>query len=343
MFPNPYRYEGPLEPVKHRMICIPRNEDAQRVIQGIPRGDYWAILGPKQIGKTTFLRQVQQAFSNAHHIYFNFEVPPANETDFYQQLMSQFSTEIPSTKKRFSIGKWKSSPELGFLNFLKKFKPKDDTKRIILLFDKIDELPFLKNFLHLWRMVYHESYHRNELKKYVVVIASSIDLIALTVGSTSPFNIAERLNIKDFSKTESRHLIESPLKHLDIQIEEKAKQKLLSRVSGHPQLLQHACSLLVEMAAEKPGKPLTEKNVDRAVKILLATNSSLDTLKQDLSRYPLLKQLLQDILDGKKKKFYPYKEFSLNGAGAIVDQDSYCAIRNNVYEEFLKGLLAANR
>jgi ABC-type cobalamin/Fe3+-siderophores transport system ATPase subunit len=325
------------------MVCIPRNENVQQVFQGITRGDYWAILGPRRMGKTTFLRQVQRAFSNAHYIYFNFEVPPANETDFYQRLMSQFSTEIPSAKKRFSIRKWKHSPELGFFDFLKKFKPNDDIDRIILLFDEIDGLPFLKNFLHLWRMVYHESYHRDELKKYVVVIASSIDLIALTVGQTSPFNIAERLNIKDFSETESRHLIEYPLKHLDIQIQEKAKQKLLSRVSGHPQLLQHACSLLVETAADNPGKPLTEQDVDHAVKILLATNSSLDTLKQDISRYPLLKQLIRDILDGKKKKFYPYKEFSLNGAGAIVDQDSYCAIRNSVYEEFFKGLFTANR
>jgi hypothetical protein len=325
------------------MVCIPRNEDVQRVIQGIIKGDYWAILGPRQMGKTTFLHQVQHAFPNAHYIYFNFEVPPANETDFYQRLMSQFSTKIPSTKKGFSNRKWKDNPELGFLDFLKKFKPKDDTKTIILLFDKIDELPFLKTFLQLWRTVYHERYHRDELKKYVVVIAGLIDLIALTVDKTSPFNIAETLYLKDFSETESRHLIEAPFKQLNIQIEEKAKQKLLSRVSGHPQLLQHACSLLVETAVDNPGKPFTEQDVDHVVETLLVTNSSLDILKQDLSRDTPLKQLIKDILDGKQKKYYSHKEFSLTGAGAIIDRGTYCAIRNSVYEELLKGLFAANR
>lgn len=338
MHPNPYRYKGPLDPVKHRMVCIPRDEDVQRVIQGIIKGDYWAILGPRQMGKTTFLRQVQHAFSNAHYIYFNFEVPHSNESDFYQWLMGQFLAEIPSAKKKLSLRKWKDSPELGFFDFLKKFEPKDDTKRIILLFDEIDGLSFLKTFLHLWRMVYHERYHKDELKKYVVVITGSTDLIALTVGKTSPFNIAEKLYLKDFFDEESERLIEEPLKQLNIKIEKKAKEKLMTQLSGHPQMLQHACSLLVETEADAPGKPLTEQDVDHAVKILLVTNSSLDTLKQDLSRETLLKQLIKDVLDGKQKKYYPYKEFSLTGAGAIIDRVTYCAIRNSVYEEFLSGL-----
>ena len=340
---NPYKYKGPLEPVRDKLVCVPREEEISKLINGIRRGDYWTILGPRQIGKTTLLRQLQHIFPKAHYLYFNFEISHSNENNFYQSLMDQFFTEIPSARRKPSTKKWKGNPELNFFDFLIKFKPKDDNKKIILMFDEIDSLPFLKTFLHLWRMIYHERYYKKVLNRYVVIITGAVDLIAKTIGKTSPFNIAEILSMKDFSETESRQLVDEPFKYLNIQIEEKAKQKLISQVSGHPQLLQHACFTLVETAADNPHKPLTEQDVDNAFQALIVTNSSLETLKEDLSRDAFLKKLIKDILDGKKKKYYPYKDFSIAGAGSILERDGYCAIRNNVYEEFLKNLFAVNQ
>jgi chromosomal replication initiation ATPase DnaA len=340
MCQNPYRYENPLDPEKDKLVCIPRTEDIHRVIGGIRTGDYWSILGPKQIGKTTFLHQIKNEFPNAYYVYLNFKSAPTKKAEnFYQRLIHTLVAEIPSQRIKANSSKWKEySPELGFFEFLKAFKPKHDPKKIILLFDDIDDFPFLKTFLGLWRKVFHERNEQKQLNKYAVIVCGSRDLIAATIGPISPFNIAENIVLEDFSREDSEKLITEPMKHLNIEIAPKAKETILSQISGHPQLLQHACHLLVEKAMNS-NQGITEKTVEEVQKDLLATNVSLRILQQNLKKDSKLDRLVRDILSGKKSKFHPNKEYELAGAGSIVDRNSYCAIRNRIYEHFIKNLV----
>jgi hypothetical protein len=337
---NPYRYEKPLDPEKDKLVCLPRTEEIHRVIEGIRKGDYCCILGPKQIGKTTFLLQVKKEFPHAYYIYINHKNGPQKAENFYQQLIHTLVAEIPSQRIKANSSQWKKySPELGFFEFLKTLEPKHNSKKIILLFDDIDDFPFLKTFLGLWRKVFHDRQEEKQLNKYAVIICGSQDLIAETNGPTSPFNIAESITIKDFSKEDSEKLIIEPMNHLNIEITPKAKEKLLSQISGHPQLLQHACYLLVDRAIiSKRG--ITEKTVEEVIQDLFTTNVSLRILKQDLNKDNKLDRLVRDVLSGKKKKFHPNQEYSLAGAGPIIDRDSYCAIRNRMYEQYIKNIWA---
>jgi hypothetical protein len=339
MNPNPYRYGYPLDPEKDKLVCIPRADGIHRVIGGIRKGDYWNILGPKQIGKTTFLNQIKKEFPHAYYIYVNLKNAPQKPANFYQQLIYALVDNIPCQRIKANSSQWKKySPELGFFEFLKAFKPKHDSKKIIFLFDDIDDFPFLKTFLRLWRKVFHERREKKQLNKYAIIICGSQDLVAETIGPTSPFNVAEPLTVKDFSKEDSEKLITHPMKHLNIEIAPKAKEQILSQTSGHPQILQHACYLLVEKAIiSKRG--ITEKAVEEVIQDLLTTNINLLILRHDLIKDIKLDRLIRDVLNGQKKKFHPYKEYSLAGAGPIVDQNSYCAIRNPVYEAWIKNLL----
>lgn len=336
---NPYRYENQLDPEKDKLVCIHRTEEIHRVIGGIRKGDYWSILGPRQIGKTTFLLQVKKEFPHAYYIYINLKNAPQKAENFYQRLIHTLLAEIPSQRIKANSSKWKKySPELGFFEFLKAFNPKHDSKKIILLFDDIDDFPFLKTFLGLWRKVFHERREKKQLNKYAAIICGSQDLVAGTIGPTSPFNIAEFIIIKDFSKEESEKLIAEPMKNLNIEIDPKAKEKLLSQTSGHPQLLQHACYILVDRAIiSKRG--ITEKTVEEVIQDLFITNVSLRILKQDLKKDSILDRLVRDVLNGKKQKFHPSMEYSLAGAGPIVDRNSYCAIRNRMYEQYIKNIV----
>ena len=196
---NPYRYEFPLDPEKDKLVCIPRAEEVHRVIGGIRTGDYWSILGPQKIGKTTFLHQIKKEFPHAYYIYLNLEsASTVKAVNFYQQLIHALVDQIPCKRIKANSSQWKKySPELGFFEFLKAFKPKQDSKKIVLLFDDIDDLPFLKTFLRLWRKVFHERRENEPLNKYVVIVCGSQDLVAGTIGPTSPFNIAEFIILKD--------------------------------------------------------------------------------------------------------------------------------------------------
>ena len=109
MIKNPYKYTGPLDPERDHQVCIPRNGYVKQIIEGIKNDEYWAVLGPRQIGKTTFIRQIQKKITNAFHIYFNLEITPKTNEQFYQWLMDKILEEIPSKEKPSRVKKGKGN------------------------------------------------------------------------------------------------------------------------------------------------------------------------------------------------------------------------------------------
>ncbi|MGD2089095.1 MAG: protein kinase [Candidatus Aminicenantes bacterium] len=333
MIKNPYHYNGPLEPEKDKLVLIPRNDALNSVVKGINKGDFWAIFGPREIGKTTFLRQLAHRLDNSTYtLSFNLQVSPKSAKTFYQSIIERLIDKIPS-KKGDIKRKYHDLPH-GFLDFLEDFKPREN-KKILLLFDEIEGVPSVKDFLKLWRTVYNDRYHKKEFKKYSIVLTGSSELLSLTTGRTSPFNISEQLYMKDFSDEESERLIRIPLKTLNIKIESKAKTTLISQIKGHPQMLQQACYELVELAL-KEKKGIWEEDIESAINVLFKRNTAIDLLKYELKKDNKLKKLIKNILKGAKKTYHLYKEYSIAGAGCIIeDVNSHCAIRNKVYEKFL--------
>jgi hypothetical protein len=330
---NPYKFQGSLDPVKDKPVCIPRQGEINKVLGGLLKGDYWTVLGPRQIGKTTFLKQVKNTSANTHHVFFDFKAAPPNNNDFYQWFIDKLENEIPSKRTKFSI-RWRhSDPGLELFNFLEKFTPKDD-KRIVMIFDDIDYLPFSANFLSTLKRIFHERNYKRGFLRYSVIISGANDVIDLISGPDSPFNMAKTIYMKDFSNEESEILLDQPLKQLNIRVEPQAKQELLSRLAGHPEILQHACHLLVEKA-NTSNKIITVKEVKYTLEMLKVKNSTLEILRESITKNSRLQRLVEDILYGRRKKFYLNKDFYLLGAGDIVNRDDYCAIRNPLFEEFL--------
>lgn len=338
MVHNPYKFNGPLDPVKDKPVCIPRKEQINKALNGLLKGDYWIVLGPRQIGKTTFLKQVINTSANTyHHVFFNFKAAPHNNNDFYQWFIDKLANEIPSRRTKVPIRWRQSDPGLELFNFLEKFTPEDD-KRIIMIFDDIGYLPLAKIFLSTWKRIFQERHYKRELLRYSVILSGAIDVIDLISGPASPFNMAKTIYMKDFSEEESEILLDEPLKQLNIRVEPRAKEELLSQLAGHPQLLQHACHLLVDKVFTA-NKIITVKEVRDALEMLIEKNSTLDILRETITKNSKLQRLVEDILSGRGKKFYPNKDFYLLGVGAIVNQDDYCAIRDPLFEDFLIAVL----
>jgi serine/threonine protein kinase/ABC-type cobalamin/Fe3+-siderophores transport system ATPase subunit len=335
---NPYKYNGPLDPAKDRLVLVSRANDLTVIKEGIKKGDFWAILGIKQIGKTTLLRQIETCTKKAYHIHVNFQVSPSeNEKNFYQWLMGKFLERIPSENGVKLTRKWRNySPDLRFVNFLEHFPPNDNKKKIILLFDEIEKSPFLDSLLNILSKIYNDRYQKKVFNRYSVVIAGAQKLatsIVKCLEKVKPFYI------KDFAEEESEKLIDKPFERIKLNIHSTAKRKLISLVGGHPQLLQHACYNLVETGI-KHKRELNDADVDEAIRVLLRENVTIDTLKEDVKGNHQLKKLVGDIFAGEKEEYHLHKEFSIIGAGSIVeDDDSCCAIRNKVYERFLADFL----
>jgi len=344
MVKNPYVYKGPLNITQNKLVIVPRKTDVKKVTDGIRKGEYWAILGIRQIGKTTFLRQIIKRLKKEHHVYINCEVTPKDEKKFYLWIMKKILEQVPLKENSKIINKWKNyTPPFMFIKFLENLKIEDDKNRIIIFLDEIEGIPFLSIFLSVLRTIHQERNDNKHLKKFSFVIAGSVGLMASTIGGNySAFNSAEIYYIKDFSISESEQLIDKPFTRLKIKIESETKKKLISMISGHPQMLQQACYQLVEIARNE-NRIIVEKDVNDTINFLLEYNTTIDTLKQDIQKNKTLEDLVKDILKGKSKKYFNFKEFSITGAGCIIgDENSFCTIRNRIYEEFLRDNLDIN-
>jgi energy-coupling factor transporter ATP-binding protein EcfA2 len=345
---NPYKYTGPLVPAKDKKdkkVCIDRRE-LKKVIEEVKEGTYWAIIGPRQMGKTTFLHQLAKNFPGTYHaIYITLELSPIKEENFYEWLKEKI-LEKGELETVETTGKWKNDeePHMKFLYFLKnlKIKNKKTRTKIVLLFDEIEGALHIKNFLHLWRTVYHERIESDELEKYAVIIAGSSTLFEFTVKPKSPYNIAKHFFLNELANDEVEMLTKA-FNQYHISIDPKTKKKLLKEISGHPQLLQHACHLLFDTAANREDKTLYKADIKKALKKLFEENSNLSHLRTDVKNNIELKSVLIDILKGEKMNFQTYQEFSLAGVGPIVEQNKFCAIRNNLYRKFLRDLLLQNK
>ena len=335
---NPYKYHGPLDPDKDRSVFIERSSESGEVISGIMRGEYWTILGPRQIGKTTFLNQLINELAAYICLYFDMEVCPDTDQQFYDWLIDRISDQMLEAGAKINLKNGKDfGPEIKFYDFLKSIEIRSSNK-IIFFFDEIEKTPSVKSFLHLWRKVFNERSFRAELEKFGVVIAGSVDLIALTVGPTSPFNISKKLYLKELSEHYARRLIIDPMKQLELKLDPEAIDELILRTSGHPQLLQHLCYLLVASAAET-DRSITKSQIQGCIDTLFIASDNLSALRQEIQMNGRLAELIKNILSGEKIHFLPHQEFNIAGVGPIVKSGEFCAIRNRIYEEFLRKII----
>lgn len=330
---NPFIYDRALE--ANETVCLPREIEVGRVTQSLGQGEYWTVLGAARTGKTTFLNLMKNSLANsAVCIYIDLKEVPVDENNFYNFLIEEITKNVPPEEPAPQTD-LSGDTAYQFQHFLENFIPETPVK-IVFLFDNIEYLTFKKDFLQAWRAIHSARSQAERLKNISIIIASSMDLLKLTIedNPNSPYNVANNLYLPDFTEDERETLINSFLS-MNISIKPKAKKYLFSMTAGHPQLLQHTCHILVQVA-QGSASPITKDDIKNAIEILFTQSPLMQTLADELKSNKQLLDLVAAVIKGKKIKFLRFKEFSISGAGAMVEQGGYCAIRNKVFEEYIK-------
>jgi len=348
MVENLYEFTGPLDPDRHQIICAPRRKELNEVIEGVKRGDYWSILGPRQIGKTTFLYQLCKALSREPYacIYIDLEIGANSEETFYEILINEIMEKLPKDIAPMDMDKWKKlGGEYYFYKFLKHLHTPEHQKMVFLL-DEIGRVPCISSFLKLWRKVSNERIYDRELRKYSIIIAGAEDIISLTMDRTSPFNISKKMFLTNLAKEEASQLIHMPMEAMGLDFSREVEREIMTRTSAHPQLLQHLCYLLVDNLAEGTAA-ITTADVEQAVARLFKNNDNLETLENQLKRDENLRNLVIRLLRGEKVKYLSYHKYAATGAGPVVErvetgsdgEEKYCTFRSPLYREYLEKII----
>ena len=221
---NPFKFFGHIDPKKDKVTYIDRGKQVQHVLNGIQDLNYFAIVGPRQTGKTTFMRQLinkinEDEIHTHESIYMTLEdLAKVDKREFYSSiagkiikcLSAKYTIDPPSLLNApkkvqnnlefedflddLSHAEFSKQRDLFFFDKKRKFK-------YVIFIDEIDGMPdrdLALEFLKTIRAIFSQRSDVEGFSVYSFIISGAINLAKLTFGRTSPFNIAERIDLEDF-------------------------------------------------------------------------------------------------------------------------------------------------
>ena len=346
---------GTCFPTEHYMVDI--HERVQEIASMVERGDYFCINRGRQYGKTTTLSALRDYLMDEYIVFsISFEGmgnKDFEEANFYKYFLGALNEEaelmediIPSEISKIlrEISTVESLDETATRTVIYKMCKLAD-KPVVIIIDEVDQSSnhevFIK-FLGMLRKMYLNRHRRTTFKS--VILASVFDVKNLKLKLrpdieheyNSPWNIAVPFDI-DMSLSESGidgMLLEYKKDH-GLDFDTSAIAKLIREyTSGYPFLVSRICQIIdTQKLSWNKGGFLTAVNV-----LLNEQNTLFDDLYKKLTDFPLLKEMLKDILyHGNKKSFnYGIKEIELASKfGYVYNNNNAVVIANRIFETLL--------
>jgi signal transduction histidine kinase/PAS domain-containing protein len=318
---------------------VERKTLLREVCRGTIQGKYYSILGPKLIGKTTFLKQIKNRIEKEHEtfrcVYIDLrKLKTADSRLFYSDFVNKIAGELDIRMTE------QVETSDDFDRFLESLLSSTKSN-IILLLDEIEHLPeyITMELLQLFR-TYHQGQRRESVYNNLsVVISGSTNLLEFTIGMpNSPFNIANPILLSDLDLDAGRKLIETIINRNHSKIEQNAAQKILEETNGHPYLVPKICRLCVEKAE---AGPVTEKIVDESINLFIRDHQDdelisfiIGKVEDDLDIFETLIEIFAKGDSRQKEAEVTIGKHELSGA--FLKEGNLFKIRNRVIKKLLE-------
>jgi len=316
---------------KHATVYIEgqANRQAVRHLQAM---DYLLLIEPRQQGKTSLINYLMRHPTLDHTLlaYLDVTTPDrSTEATWYQTLcpriLRQLRHVIP--RKQWPDIPHNSAGWRDFLTFVALFAEKAE-RRVVVALDEIGAVTFpgATDFFSVLRDIYNSRQAEPELKQLTFLLAGAFDPRDLIQGDkVSPFNIAERVRLEDFTLGQVHELV-SKGGWLDEQSAALA-ERIHYWTDGLPYLTQLLCSYL--------GPDATPIEVDASVERLRREDENhLRPMLGRLDGDDKLRRYVNQIHSGQRIKFYPPEnqlQTQLELLGVLkADASGYCIILNRI-------------
>ena len=274
-------------------------EAARSVLMGLRAGDYCALLGPHSSGKSDVLRYVHDQLAATGWLCLSVdlsELQALSEADFFAALVRTISRRLSALGLPSVTPDTRLSPGRGVGTFLTEEVAALDCD-LVLLIDHLEEIPndLIQALLRSLRVVYQGQI--NDPCRLLVAVAGAFSLGSLTLGPTSPFNIARRVFLGDLTWAQDAALIMQELAASGVQASAETQRRLRQAAGGDPGLIALICRRCSAAVRARPGagsvsiKPLAAPTVKRIVR---------EFLREDAASYKPLKDgidLIEDDAD----------------------------------------------
>ena len=249
-------------------LFVGRGDLLSDVLKGVKRGDSFAIVGGRRIGKTMFLRKVEDVLAQfaltatsllTIPVYVNaqqFQVP-LELRGFYRAVIQGIVARLTDLRLGGSLEAWfSSSADAERETSLFRDQMVNLTKllpsylQLVVLIDEIEPIldtDWGRGFCDNWRQLLHNDPDLSPHLSTVMVGGKEMSRIALDVGSPLS-NVLTWKYLTVFDERETTELICKPTGDgVDLQ----TITRIFDETGGHPFLIQYVMSALAEDDLDK--------------------------------------------------------------------------------------------
>jgi len=331
-----FRTEGPLLE-REANLYVERPEDRE-VVSDVRGGNYVALIGPRQMGKTSLLLRLRRRLLREGHLPIYFDPSPARDREqeaWYRYFHSVVQGQLQRDEPSVSVPPMRD--HLDFREALREISRQlAATRQVVVLLDEVSALPpdISDLFFSTIRTVFNEREPFPAFRRYVFVMAGTFIPDQLVKDSDiSPFNIATRVYTSDADKEKLGGLVRN-LAEAGPSPSDAVLDRIYSWTEGHLYLTQRLCSRLEKRAQDE----LSPDDVDAVVEAMMS-DRNVEHIYSELSDDVELEEVLQRILEADRPLRFS-RASSIIAELALIgvikpDTDGCCRIRNAIYRKAL--------
>ena len=282
-----FNTSGPCDPDKHYTV---RREALVASGQAlVDDGRYFTLFAPRQAGKTTYFQLLFRALEKQDYIpiWVSFEsLKTVSREKFYRT----FGRELKRALALFDIQQDNPiTDHIDLQEFLEDLR--SQAQAIILVIDEFEDVPdeVVSELLHTFRKIYHQ---KQFYALHAMILVGVSTLAEVVVSSSSPFNIADELQILYFTFAETQDLIQEYVNDSGQQFDPLVVKAIYDNTQGQPGL---TCALCTHLIEQKP---------DRSQMVTL--NDFYKTLKHFLTER-LDQNILNIVQKAKEKQAFMFR------------------------------------
>lgn len=328
---------------------VPRTDLIADLGSQIEDGNYFTIYAPRQVGKTTLLRQIVSILEpkpDLLPVAFSMEgVEGASVPSFLNVFWSEFGDKLAISLRKTG------QPVEHLMAVLADNKPTDFAElllawrrvheslmqyRLVLIIDEFDGIPqeAISPMLQIWRNIYLNDVDSRSL--HSVVLVGLQNIATLNLGRSSPFNIAREVSLPNFSVEQVQDLYEQFQLDSGQPILDTVVREIYQLTGGQPFLVNRIGAILAELMDTDSVHPLSLEDLQQARQILVKErNWNFETICRRAEAH---REEVLEILFGKSYRFSLHSPLIhyLHMHGIVTENPiGDCQVANPIYAQVL--------
>lgn len=300
------------------------------------------IKAPRQLGKSSLIRRIlyrAEKEGTKKSAFINFQSIPQYILEDQHSFLIEFcsmiaaSLGVPDAIERFwspqrqGSSSHKVNPIRKCSEYLSKYLIPQLNDPFVLALDEVDRMlttPFRSDFFRMLRTWHNDRVENKSFAKMTLFLSCSADpALFIENPEESPFNVAEVIELEDFSneKVEELNWRQGAI------LQQTEIEDLIEMVGGHPFLVR------VAFYEIKTGRETLSSLLKKGLEGRGTYGHHLNQIISPLLITPELKETLNNICQrqhsAKNRIFYRLKSL-----GLIKEKDNQVMFRNKLYEQY---------